>query len=138
MMTKFISLFSGLLFGLGMAVSGMVDPHKVIAFLDVAGNWDPSLAFVMGGALMVFIPGYQFLIKKRTAPIAGAKFSLSVNKHIDRKLLTGAGFFGLGWGLAGICPGPVVSSLGVGNGQAWLFLVAMLLGMLAANKAQKA
>lgn len=76
--------------------------------------------------------------QKRTAPIAGAKFSLSVNKHIDRKLLTGAGFFGLGWGLAGICPGPVVSSLGVGNGQAWLFLVAMLLGMLAANKAQKA
>lgn len=136
-MTKVISLCAGLLFGLGMAISGMVDPHKVIGFLDVAGNWDPSLAFVMGGALLVFVPAYQVLIKPRRKPVAAETFSISINKHIDRKLVSGAALFGLGWGLAGICPGPVVSSLGANNGQAWLFLLAMLTGMWVAEKVQK-
>ncbi|GEA59404.1 YeeE/YedE family protein [Vibrio comitans] len=127
-MFKFISIVAGILFGLGMAVSGMVDPVKVIGFLDVAGNWDPSLAFVMGGGLGVFLPVYFLVIKKQPKPISAETFSVSKNQLIDRRLLIGAGLFGIGWGLVGICPGPVVSSLGAGNFQAWLFLVAMLAG----------
>ncbi|CAM3037846.1 YeeE/YedE family protein [Vibrio rarus] len=116
-----------------MAVSGMVDPNKVIAFLDVAGRWDPSLAFVMGGALSVFLPVYFLLIKPRSKPLNTGVFSLSSRRDIDAPLLTGAALFGVGWGLVGVCPGPVVSSLGAGNMQAWLFLLAMLSGFYLAK-----
>ncbi|CAM4138168.1 YeeE/YedE family protein [Vibrio neonatus] len=136
-MFKIVSLIAGVLFGLGMAVSGMVDPVKVIGFLDVAGNWDPSLAFVMGGALSVFLPVYLLVIKKREKSVLGLSFSLATNNAIDKRLLTGASIFGVGWGLVGICPGPVISSLGSGNIQAVLFVVAMLTGFAFGDRVTK-
>ncbi|WP_181724979.1 YeeE/YedE family protein [Vibrio paracholerae] len=115
------SLVAGLLFGLGMVVSGMADPAKVIGFLDVAGTWDPSLMFVMGGALAVFMPANAEV------------FCLANNTKIDRRLISGSVIFGLGWGLVGICPGPVVSSLALGNLGAWVFFPAMMVGLGATN-----
>ncbi|MGF1724045.1 DUF6691 family protein [Photobacterium nomapromontoriensis] len=127
--SQVIALIAGLLFGLGMMVSGMVDPNKVIGFLDIAGHWDPSLAFVMGGALLVFIPMYLLVIKKRVTPVCSKEFKLSTNQDIDRRLVVGATLFGLGWGIAGICPGPAVISLSGLNPAIWVFFVFMLLGM---------
>ena len=126
---RLVSLISGLLFGLGMTISGMADPVKVIGFLDVAGEWDPSLMFVMGGALLVFMPAYFLLIKSKVKPLNSEEFCLSTNKHIDKKLVSGAVIFGLGWGIAGVCPGPVVSSLALGNSDVIIFFVAMILGL---------
>ena len=103
---------SGVLFGSGMIISGMADPNKVIAFLDIFGEWDPSLAFVMGGALLVFTPIYHFVIKKRKTAISGDKFTWSSNNSIDGTLISGAVIFGAGWGLAGFCPGPAVGAAG--------------------------
>ncbi|HGF7495257.1 TPA: DUF6691 family protein [Vibrio cholerae] len=127
------SLVAGLLFGLGMVVSGMADPAKVIGFLDVAGTWDPSLMFVMGGALAVFMPAYFFLIKPKAKPVNAEVFCLANNPKIDRRLISGSVIFGLGWGLVGICPGPVVSSLALGNLGAWVFFPAMMVGLGATN-----
>lgn len=132
-MLRFTSLLSGLLFGMGMVVSGMVDTQKVIGFLDVAGAWDPSLAFVMGGALMVFMPFYLFVIKPKQQPLVANEFCVATGNKIDKKLVGGASLFGLGWGIAGICPGPVVSSLSGGNSGSWVFFIAMLLGFAVAN-----
>lgn len=126
---RLAALISGLLFGLGMTISGMADPAKVIGFLDVVGNWDPSLMFVMGGALLVFMPAYFLLIKPKTKPLNAEKFCLSTNKKIDMKLLSGAAIFGLGWGIAGVCPGPVVSSLALGNSDVIIFIFSMMLGL---------
>lgn len=128
------ALVTGILFGTGMIVSGMVDPNKVIAFLDVTGNWDPSLAFVMGGALSVFIPFYHLLIKKRKVAINGDKLSLPSKTNVDRSLIYGAILFGIGWGLAGFCPGPVVTSIGGGSYTIIVFMLAMIIGTLLANK----
>ncbi|MDV2313998.1 YeeE/YedE family protein [Vibrio cholerae] len=127
------SLVAGLLFGLGMVVSGMADPAKVIGFLDVAGTWDPSLMFVMGGALAIFMPAYFFLIKPKAKPVNAEVFCLANNTKIDRRLILGSVIFGLGWGLVGICPGPVVSSLALGNLGAWVFFPAMMVGLGATN-----
>lgn len=127
---RFAALVSGILFGMGMAVSGMIDPAKVIGFLDVAGSWDPSLAFVMGGALAVFLPSYFLIIKPRKQSVSGAEMCTPTNTKIDSRLLSGAAIFGLGWGLAGICPGPAVASLSYGNISIVLFFVAMLAGSL--------
>lgn len=127
------SLVAGLLFGLGMVVSGMADPAKVIGFLDVAGAWDPSLMFVMGGALVVFMPAYFLLIKPKAKPVNAKVFCLANNTKIDRRLISGAVIFGLGWGLVGICPGPIVSSLALGNLGAWVFFPAMMLGLGVTN-----
>ncbi len=127
---RFAALVSGILFGMGMAVSGMIDPAKVIGFLDVAGSWDPSLAFVMGGALAVFLPSYFLIIKPRKQSVSGAEMCTPTNTKIDSRLLSGAAIFGLGWGLAGICPGPAVASLSFGNISIVLFFVAMLAGSL--------
>ena len=129
MFSRFVSLMAGLLFGLGMMISGMVDPNKVIGFLDIAGSWDPSLAFVMGGALLVFMPFYFLVIRKMDKPVCEADFHLSKNNLIDNKLITGAVLFGLGWGIAGICPGPAVTSLSGGNPTILLFMVSMLAGV---------
>ncbi|PXA73641.1 YeeE/YedE family protein [Vibrio sp. 11986-1-5] len=126
---RFTSLVTGLLFGLGMVISGMADPTKVIGFLDVAGAWDPSLIFVMGGALLVFMPAYFIMIKPKAKPLNASSFSLANNPHLDSRLISGAVIFGLGWGLAGICPGPAVSSLALGNRDVWVFFVAMLTGL---------
>lgn len=122
-----IALITGLFFGWGLALSGMMDPLTVLAFLDVAGAWNPSLAFVMGGAVGVTVVGFQ-LLKRRTAPVCGDLFHLPQNKAIDRRLLTGAALFGIGWGLAGYCPGPALAGLLAGNTETWVVVPAMLAG----------
>ncbi|ENM5746291.1 YeeE/YedE family protein [Vibrio mimicus] len=127
------SLVAGLLFGVGMVVSGMADPAKVIGFLDVTGVWDPSLMFVMGGALAVFMPAYFLLIKSQAKPVNAKVFCLANNTKIDRRLISGSVIFGLGWGLVGICPGPIVSSLALGNIGAWVFFPAMMVGLGLTN-----
>ncbi|NVD07978.1 YeeE/YedE family protein [Vibrio sp. JPW-9-11-11] len=130
---RLTSLVAGVLFGLGMIISGMANPAKVIGFLDIAGVWDPSLAFVMGGALMVFMPAYHWLIKPRKAPVAAQSFCLAHHKKVDKRLLSGAVLFGIGWGLAGICPGPAMSSLGLGNIGVWIFFASMMVGLGITN-----
>nr|WP_208380175.1 YeeE/YedE family protein [Psychromonas sp. RZ22] len=129
-----ISLLSGLLFGSGMIISGMVDPDKVIAFLDIFGAWDPSLAFVMGGALLVFTPFYHLVIKKRQTAINGKDFAVSNKQKVDSKLISGAIIFGMGWGLAGFCPGPVIASISGGSHIIGLFILWMVIGILCANQ----
>lgn len=129
-----IGFISGILFGSGMIISSMVDPNKVVAFLDIFGEWDPSLAFVMGGALLVFTPIYHLVIKKRSAAISGDKFNVSTNKKIDGKLISGAVIFGAGWGLAGFCPGPAVASIGGGSHIVLAFVLSMIVGILFAKQ----
>ncbi len=121
-----IALGTGLFFGWGLTLSGMTDPLTVQAFLDVAGTWNPALAFVMGGAVLVSLLGFQWLLKKRQAPVCGEVFHLPQNKAIARRLLGGAALFGIGWGLAGYCPGPALTSLLAGNTEVWVFVPAML------------
>ncbi len=133
-LTLFSALFTGFLFGVGLMVSGMTDPAKVIGFLDVTGNWNPSLAFVMGGALLVFMPSYFFLIKPRTKALNGDTYKLASNSKLDRPLIMGAVFFGLGWGLVGICPGPAITLLGSASINALLFILAMLVGSALGKK----
>lgn len=125
---------SGGVFGIGMVISGMASPAKVIGFLNITGAWDPSLAFVMGGALAVFIPGYIFLIKARTSSVLGGEIACPASKSIDKKLMIGAALFGVGWGLLGVCPGPAISSLLTGNYQVAFFVLAMISGSLLAKK----
>jgi uncharacterized protein len=126
------ALLSGLLFGAGLVVSQMVDPTKVQHFLDfagiVGGAWDPSLAFVMGGALAVTAPGY-WLVLRRKAPLAASSFQIPTRRDIDAKLLVGSALFGIGWGLAGYCPGPAIASLAFGRLETAVFVIAMLAGM---------
>jgi len=132
--TLLIACLSGALFGTGMIISEMVDPNKIIGFLNITGDWDPSLALVMAGALAVFTPFYHLVIKKRAIALNGDKLPLPVNQHIDGKLLLGATFFGAGWGLAGFCPGPGITSISGGSEGVLLFIASMLLGIIAANK----
>jgi uncharacterized protein len=122
------ALISGTLFGLGLAVSGMMNPQKVIGFLDVAGAWDPTLAFVMGGALLVTIPAFR-LILDRPRPVLADGFSLPTRSSLDARLLGGSALFGIGWGLSGFCPGPAVSALVTGLTPVFAFVAAMLAGM---------
>lgn len=128
-MSRLISLLAGLLFGLGMMVSGMVDPAKVVGFLDFAGAWDPSLMFVMGGALLVFIPVYFLYIRHRSAPLCGTDFHVSQKSKIDPKLLIGSVLFGVGWGLVGICPGPALTALASSHSSLFIFVAAMVAGI---------
>ena len=127
-MQPFIALVAGLLFGLGLTVSGMVDPAKVLGFLDVAGDWDPSLAFVMAGAIPVAAIGFA-LGRRRAAPFAASTFATPTKTAIDARLVAGAVTFGIGWGLAGYCPGPALASLSIGGWRTASFVVAMLIGM---------
>ncbi|MGY3915272.1 YeeE/YedE family protein [Aeromonas australiensis] len=129
-MKLLISLLAGVLFGLGMALSGMVDPARVIGFLDLAGAWDPSLAFVMGGALLVFMPGYFLLVKPRQQSLLGEPIATVPAPRIDRRLLGGAALFGVGWGLAGVCPGPALSLITSGQPLILLFIAAMVVGIV--------
>ncbi|SDE49138.1 DUF6691 family protein [Belnapia rosea] len=122
------ALAAGLLFGLGLIVSGMVNPEKVLGFLDVAGDWDPSLAFVMAAAIPVAALGFR-LGGRMKAPICGIAFTPPARRQVDARLLGGAALFGIGWGLAGFCPGPALASLGFGDWQVLVFVVAMLGGM---------
>lgn len=122
------ALAGGLVFGIGLTISQMVNPQKVLAFLDVFGSWDPSLAFVMGGALIITAVGYR-LVWRRKAPVFETRFQVPGNRSVDARLATGAVLFGIGWGLVGLCPGPVISALTLGSWPVVLFLVAMALGM---------
>ena len=122
------ALLSGLVFGLGLIVSGMVNPAKVLGFLDLAGAWDPSLALVMAGAVAVGF--FAFLAaKKRTRSLIGAEMKLPTASAINRRLLAGSALFGVGWGVAGFCPGPGLAALGMGEPKALVFVAAMLVGM---------
>ena len=120
----------GLIFGAGLALSEMINPARVLAFLDVAGNWDPTLAFVLGGALIPSAMGY-WLSRRMKRPLFDQQFRIPQNRTVEPKLLAGAAIFGIGWGLAGFCPGPAIAALGFGLWQPWLFVLAMVAGMLA-------
>jgi uncharacterized membrane protein YedE/YeeE len=122
-------LVVGLLFGAGLALSDMINPARVLAFLDVAGRWDPTLAFVMGGALLPSAAGY-WLMRRMHRPLMARDFRIPQNRTVEPKLLAGAAIFGIGWGLAGFCPGPAIAAVGFGLWQPWLFVAAMLGGML--------
>jgi len=119
----------GLVFGIGLIVAGMTNPAKVQGFLDLAGHWDPSLAFVMGGAILVGLVAFRFA-GRRERSLLGQAMRLPAATRIDRRLVLGGLAFGVGWGLAGFCPGPALASLATGSGKARIFTVAMLAGML--------
>jgi uncharacterized membrane protein YedE/YeeE len=123
-----LSLAAGLVFGLGLIVSAMVDPAKVLGFLDIAGNWDPSLALVMGGAILVTAPAFA-LARRMGAPVLAPRFEWPTRRDIDARLIGGAALFGIGWGLVGLCPGPALSALGFVPGEVLVFVAAMLAGM---------
>lgn len=123
-------LIGGTLFGLGLTISEMVNPQKVIGFLDVAGEWDPTLAFVMGGALLVAVPAFRIILKKRTKPVLEDDFELPTKKTVDGRLVGGSALFGVGWGLAGFCPGPAVTALASGLTPVFAFVAAMIAGMV--------
>ena len=129
MLKNIIGLLTGLLFGFGLLISGMTDPVKVQGFLDIFGAWDISLALVMGGGLLVAIVGVQ-LAKRQQSSWIGTKIELPSKTAINKKLLIGAMLFGIGWGLVGICPGPGIVLLGTGQWQAYVFIPAMIVGML--------
>ncbi len=127
-MQVFASLLAGLVFGLGLIVSGMANPAKVLGFLDLAGAWDPSLAFVMGGAIAVGAIAF-FIARNRLVSLLGTPMQLPTSRAIDRRLVGGSLLFGIGWGIAGFCPGPGLVALGMGEVKALVFVVAMLAGM---------
>ena len=132
-MNYLIAVIAGTLFGSGLLLSGMMDPSKVIGFLDVFGNWDPSLIFVMGSALVVTIPTF-YLVLKRNKPVLTERFNLPLKHTIDKPLILGAIIFGVGWGLVGYCPGPAISSLAGGSTTSIIFVLSMVAGMFAADK----
>ena len=123
----------GALFGLGIAISGMANPAKVLNFFDIAGSWDPSLIFVMGGALLTTALGYRIVFGARKKPVFDADFHLPINKQIDVRLITGAATFGIGWGLAGFCPGGAIPALGFGGVPVIAFVGAMVIGIAIAR-----
>ncbi|MDQ7090864.1 MAG: YeeE/YedE family protein [Methylococcales bacterium] len=121
------ALVAGFIFGIGLALSKMIDPNKVLNFLDVTGHWDPSLALVMGGALLVTTISFR-LVLKRSQPIFDLKFRIPTRTDIDRPLVIGASLFGIGWGIAGFCPGPALASLGLGLVDPAIFMLAFVTG----------
>lgn len=127
------SLISGILFGIGMAISGMTNTKRVQGFLDFFGAWDPTLAFVMGGGLLVTTIGYRLVLRK-PAPLFAANFSLPTKTAIDKPLVLGAAIFGIGWGLVGYCPGPALAGLTYGYAPTLTFVPAMIAGLLIAHR----
>ncbi len=134
-MRLILSYLIGLVFGIGIALSGMINPAKVLNFFDVAGTWDPSLAFVMGGALIVTALGYR-LVLRRPAPLLSAKFQLPTRRDLDLPLIGGSAVFGVGWGIAGFCPGGALPALGTGRAEVFIFVAALLAGIIAAKVLQ--
>lgn len=135
-MQRMIEFILGLLFGLGLLISGMTDPSKVLGFLDLAGTWDPSLVFVMGGGVMVGVLGFTWA-KKRSTSLSGQAFQWPDLVHIDRPLVLGSLMFGVGWGLAGFCPGPALVSMAAGHDKALVFVLAMVAGMVLQDRLKK-
>jgi hypothetical protein len=127
--TGFAALGIGMLFGVGLTISGMVRPLKVVGFLDVAGAWDPTLGIVMGGALAVTALAFPRILR-RAGPLWADAFSLPTRRDLDTRLVAGSALFGVGWGLGGFCPGPALASLALGASEAWIFAAAMAAGML--------
>lgn len=130
-----ITYLIGLVFGLGIMISGMANPAKVLNFFDVAGTWDPSLIFVMGGALVVTFIGYRVVLH-RPAPVSDARFHLPTNRTIDAKLVGGSAVFGIGWGIAGFCPGGALPAIGTLNPSVLIFTAALVAGIFAAKALQ--
>ena len=131
-----VALIAGLLFGLGLTISQMIDPAKVLAFLDIAGHWDPSLALVMVGALIVAAPAFR-AARLGGRPLYGDSYAIPERRDIDARLLSGAALFGVGWGLVGYCPGPALAGLAIGAGPTWLFVTAMIAGMALHSAARR-
>ena len=129
MKVKLGAFLGGSLFGIGLAIAGMTQPAKIIGFFDFFGSWDPSLAFVMLGAIVVYTPVYRWAIRTWQRPIWAPAFSLPTRKDIDARLIVGSAIFGVGWGLGGYCPGPALTSVGAGSEQAFTFGASMLLGV---------
>jgi|TARA_B110000908_G_scaffold102761_1_gene121127 uncharacterized membrane protein YedE/YeeE len=136
-MRLFTSYLIGLVFGVGIAISGMANPAKVLNFFDIAGTWDPSLAFVMGGGLIVTFIGYRFVLK-RPAPLLSVSFQLPTRRDLDLPLIAGSAVFGVGWGIAGFCPGGALPALGTGRMEVFAFVAALLVGIFAAKVLQAA
>jgi uncharacterized membrane protein YedE/YeeE len=133
-MQKVVSAFLiGGLFGLGIAISGMINPAKVLNFFDLAGTWDPSLAFVMAGGLAVALPGYRLVFGRRRTPVLEPSFSLPSRRTIDGELVGGAALFGVGWGIVGFCPGASIPALGLGYWQVPVFVAAVVAGIAVAR-----
>jgi hypothetical protein len=123
------AFFAGFIFALGLGIAGMTRPTKVIGFLDVASGWDPTLLFVMVGAIAVYAPLYRLILKRRKVPLFEPRFTVPETRDVDRKLVLGAALFGIGWGLGGYCPGPAVTALARGSTEVFVFVIAMLAGM---------
>ena len=132
-MNKLVALFCGTIFGIGLVISQMINPAKVLGFLNLFGEWDPSLAFVMIGALIISSPLFH-LFKNKEKPIFSTSFSISENKEIDKRLIFGSILFGAGWGLAGLCPGPAISSIALLNISSGTFVFSMFIGFFIASK----
>ncbi len=131
-MTKFSSLLSGIIFGLGLTISGMVNPEKVLGFLNIFDAWDPSLMFVMFGAILIFSP-LHYIFKRKSRPIFAKNFFVPSKTNIDKNLIIGAIMFGAGWGLAGLCPGPAISAISFLNTSIYLFVLFMFVGFYLGN-----
>lgn len=131
-----IPLVCGVIFGIGLVIAGMTNPAKVMGFLNLFGNWDPSLIFVMGGAIFVSMPAFLIIGKKMSTPIFNKKegFSQQLKKDIDSPLIIGSAMFGIGWALVGFCPGPAIAALTVVDGNVFMFFIAMSIGMLLKRK----
>ena len=127
-----VTLLAGILFGMGLILSGMANPAKVQNFLDLFGTWDPSLAFVMGGAIAVTMPGF-WLVQKRSMPLFANSFSMPIRGDVDGRLITGAALFGIGWGVGGFCPGPAITAVPLVAPGTLVFVVTMLVGMALAK-----
>ena len=134
-MRLIVSYLTGLVFGIGIAISGMANPAKVLNFFDIAGQWDPSLAFVMGGALIVTFVGYRFVLK-RSGPALATQFQVPTRRDLDLPLIGGAAVFGVGWGIAGFCPGGALPALGTANPNVFVFVAALIAGIVAAKTLQ--
>lgn len=135
-MDTIASLIVGLIFGMGLIFAGMTDPSKVIGFLDIGGSWDPSLGLVMGGAILVGVIAFRFA-RQRTVNFFGGAIKLPTADDIDKRLVIGSLLFGAGWGMAGFCPGPAITSLGTANTKAMLFVLAMIAGMALFEAAER-
>jgi len=127
MYKNIFSLISGIVFGIGLTIGGMTNPAKVIAFLNITKNWDPSLIFVMGGAIAFVLPSF-YLLRNKEKPIFASSYQIPKSKNINQKLILGASFFGIGWGMVGLCPGPAISSIAFFQPLSILFIISMMSG----------